>query len=153
MSAVRNTGGKGNEQISKNQNEPASNEKLKEIKARLNFETCSRRNSKVQEVSQHSDSRTPNVRGESRRGRRMGRSRSVSGSPERASIFSRIRRDRSESPRHMPGGKGRRDKGVFNRLGDKGNSVSAYLESRYQSYFSERTESVPKRRHQERTCS
>ncbi|GJX88677.1 hypothetical protein Tco_0340691 [Tanacetum coccineum] len=35
-------------------------EKLKEVKARLNFEGCSRRNSKVQEVSQHSESRTPN---------------------------------------------------------------------------------------------
>nr|GEW90783.1 reverse transcriptase domain-containing protein [Tanacetum cinerariifolium] len=34
-------------------------EKLKEVKSRLNFEGCSRRNSKVQEVSQHSESRTP----------------------------------------------------------------------------------------------
>ncbi|GJX40106.1 hypothetical protein Tco_0255096 [Tanacetum coccineum] len=91
-------------------------EKLKEIKARLNFRTCSRRNSKVQEVSQHSE----------------------------------IRRDRSESPRHRPGGKGIRNGGVFNRLGDKGNSVSTHSESRY---YSERTEFIPKRRHQERTCS
>ncbi|GKE46315.1 reverse transcriptase domain-containing protein, partial [Tanacetum coccineum] len=48
-------------------------EKLKEVKARLNFEECSRRNSKLQEVSQHSESRTPNVRGEHRRGRSTGR--------------------------------------------------------------------------------
>nr|GEV67188.1 reverse transcriptase domain-containing protein [Tanacetum cinerariifolium] len=60
-------------------------EKLKEVKARLNFEGCSRRNSKAQVVSQHSESRTPNVRGEHRRERRTGRSRS------------------------MPEGKGRRD--------------------------------------------
>ncbi|GKC80460.1 hypothetical protein Tco_1131234, partial [Tanacetum coccineum] len=44
-------------------------------------------------------------------------SHSISGSPERnSSVFSRIRRDRSESPRHRL--EGRRDGGVFNRLGD-----------------------------------
>ncbi|GJR95723.1 hypothetical protein Tco_0267897 [Tanacetum coccineum] len=77
----------------------------------------------------------------------------MSVSPERTSVFSRIRRDRSESPRQRPGEKGRRDRGVFNRLGDKGNSVSADSESRYQSYRSERTESIPRKRHHERTCS
>ncbi|GJT48718.1 hypothetical protein Tco_0974875 [Tanacetum coccineum] len=133
--------------------EKMQQEKLKEVKAHLNFEGCSRRNSKVQEVSQHSESITPNVRGEHRRGRRSGRSRSVSGSPERTSVFSKIRRDRSESPRHRPGGKGRRDGGVFNRLGDKGKSMSAHSESRYQSYRSGRTESIPRKRHHERTCS
>ncbi|GKE79581.1 hypothetical protein Tco_1545701, partial [Tanacetum coccineum] len=51
-SVVRNIVGRGNEQ-----------EKLKEVKAHLNFEGCSGRNSKVQEVSQHSESRTPNIRG------------------------------------------------------------------------------------------
>ncbi|GKB22088.1 hypothetical protein Tco_0856011 [Tanacetum coccineum] len=145
-SAVRNTVGKGNEQILKYSNRPASyaalreycdkhyhqllpiiaekvhqekvqQEKLKEVKARLNFEGCSRRNSKIQEVLQHFESRKPNIREEYRRGRRSGRSRSMSGSPKRTSVFSRIRRDRSESPKHRPGGKGRRDGGVFNRLG------------------------------------
>ncbi|GJY93753.1 reverse transcriptase domain-containing protein [Tanacetum coccineum] len=43
----------------------------------------------------------------------------MSKSPERTSIFSRIRHDRSESPRHNPIGKGRRERGVFNRLGAK----------------------------------
>ncbi|GKB84857.1 reverse transcriptase domain-containing protein [Tanacetum coccineum] len=38
-------------------------EKQKEVKARLNFEGCSRRNLKVQKVSQHSESKTPNVKG------------------------------------------------------------------------------------------
>ncbi|GJX71901.1 reverse transcriptase domain-containing protein [Tanacetum coccineum] len=98
-------------------------EKLKEVEARLNFEGCSRRNLKVQEVSQHSESRTPKVTGEHQRRRRTGRSRSMSGSPERANVFSRIRRDRTESPRHRTGGKGRRDDGVYNRLGDRGHKV------------------------------
>nr|GEV66995.1 reverse transcriptase domain-containing protein [Tanacetum cinerariifolium] len=53
----------------------------------------------------------------------------------------------------MPEGKGRRDGGVLNRLGDKGKSVFADSESRYQSYRPERTESILKKRHHERTCS
>nr|GEW36453.1 prohibitin-3, mitochondrial [Tanacetum cinerariifolium] len=77
----------------------------------------------------------------------------MSGSPERTNVFSRIRRDRSESPGHRPGGKRRRDRGVFNRLGGKGKSVSAHSESRFQSFRSERTESVPRKRHHEGTCS
>ncbi|GKC45242.1 hypothetical protein Tco_1062964 [Tanacetum coccineum] len=125
--------------------EKVQQEKLKEVKAWLNFEGCSGRNSKIQEVSQHSESRTPNVRGEHRRGRRSGRSRSMSISPERTSVFSRIR--------HTPVGKGRRDGGVFNRLGGKEKSVSAHSESRYQSSHSGRTESVPRKRHYEGTCS
>ncbi|GJS23415.1 hypothetical protein Tco_0452047 [Tanacetum coccineum] len=73
--------------------------------ARANIKQALGRNSKVQEVSQHSESKTPNVKGEHRRGRRIRRSRSMSGSPEHTSVFSRIRRDRSESPRHKPGEK------------------------------------------------
>nr|GEV81993.1 reverse transcriptase domain-containing protein [Tanacetum cinerariifolium] len=145
-SAMRNTVGKGKEQALKNSDRPASNaalreyynkhyhqllpviaekvhrekiqqEKLKEIKARLNFEGCSKINSKVQER------------------------------------LSRIRSDRSESPRHRPGEKGRRDGGVFNRLGDKGKSVSAHSKIHTQNYRSKRTESIPKERHHEKTCS
>ncbi|GKF27138.1 hypothetical protein Tco_0083032, partial [Tanacetum coccineum] len=92
-------------------------EKLKEVKARLIFEGCSGKNSRIQKVSQHSVSRTPNVRGEHRRGRRSCHSRSMSGSPERTSVFSRMGCDRSESPRHRQIGKERRDRRVFNRLG------------------------------------
>ncbi|GJW64423.1 reverse transcriptase domain-containing protein [Tanacetum coccineum] len=102
-SVVRNTVGKGNGQHPENPKEPASDaalreycdkhyhqllpliaekvhqekvqqEKLKEVKARLNFEGCSRRNSKVQEESQYSESRTPNIRGEHGRRRRSRRS-------------------------------------------------------------------------------
>ncbi|GKC88333.1 hypothetical protein Tco_1148982 [Tanacetum coccineum] len=103
-SAVRNTVGKKNEQTPENPNRPVSDaalweycdkhyhqllpliaekvhqektqqDKLKEVKARLNFEGCSRRSSKIQEVSQHSESRTPNLRGEHERRRRSRRSR------------------------------------------------------------------------------
>ncbi|GJY95918.1 reverse transcriptase domain-containing protein [Tanacetum coccineum] len=128
-SAVQNTMGKGNEQTLENPNRPASNaalqeycdkyyhqllpiiaekvhkektqqDKLKEVKARLNFEECSGRNSKIQEVSQYSECRTPNIRGDHERMRRSRRSRSISRSPEPTSVFSRIRRNRSESPKH-----------------------------------------------------
>ncbi|GJY51307.1 hypothetical protein Tco_0442154 [Tanacetum coccineum] len=76
-------------------------EKLKEVKSRLNFEVCSGRNSKIQEVSQHSESRTPDVRGDLRRRLRSRRPNSMSRSPEpNPSIFSRIRRERSEKRYH-----------------------------------------------------
>ncbi|GJV88296.1 hypothetical protein Tco_1532234 [Tanacetum coccineum] len=133
--------------------EKVQQEKLKEVKARLNFEGCSGRNLKIQKVSQHSESRTPNVRGEHGRGRRSGRSHCMSGSPEPTSVFSKIRRGRSESPRHMLEGKGRKEEGVFGRLGGKGKNVSARSESRYQSSRSGRTESAPRKRHYEGTCS
>ncbi|GJY88173.1 hypothetical protein Tco_0502801 [Tanacetum coccineum] len=180
--AMQNTVGKGNEEISKNPSRPASGaalreycdkhyhqllliiaekvpqekvqqEKLKEVKARLNFKGCSGRNSRIREVSQRFESRTPNVRGEHRIGRRSRHSRSMSRSLERTSLFSRIRRDRSKFPRHKPGERGRRDGGVFNRIGGKGKSVSAHSESCYQSSRLERTESVPRKRHHEGTYS
>ncbi|GKD33939.1 reverse transcriptase domain-containing protein [Tanacetum coccineum] len=104
--AVRNTVGKRNEKNSKNPSRPASDaalreycdkryhqllpiivekvhqekvqqENLKEVKARLNFEGCLGRHSRIREVSQHSESRTPNVIGEHRRGRRSRLSRSI----------------------------------------------------------------------------
>ncbi|GJY90178.1 reverse transcriptase domain-containing protein [Tanacetum coccineum] len=144
-SAVPSIMGKRNEQILRDPNGPASDaalreycdkyyhqllpiiaekihqekvqqENLKEVKARLNFEGCSGKNSKIQEVSQHSESRTLDAR-DLRRKLRSRRSRSMSGSPKQnPSVFSRIRRDRSESPRHRP--EGRRDGGIFNRLGE-----------------------------------
>nr|GEZ31862.1 reverse transcriptase domain-containing protein [Tanacetum cinerariifolium] len=88
-SAVQNTVGKRNEQTLENLNRPTSDaalreycdkyyhqlltiiagkvhkekehqDKLKEVKARLSFEGCLGRKSKIQKVSQHSESRTPN---------------------------------------------------------------------------------------------
>ncbi|GJV50865.1 hypothetical protein Tco_1446606 [Tanacetum coccineum] len=106
-------------------------EKLKEVKARINFERCSRKNSKVQEVSQHSESRTLDAKDLRRR--------------------LRIRRGRSESPSHRP--KGRKDGGVFNRLGDKGKSVPAHSKNRYHSHHSRRMDPATKRRYHEGTSS
>ncbi|GJV59575.1 reverse transcriptase domain-containing protein [Tanacetum coccineum] len=121
MSAVRNTVEKGKEQTSRNSDRTAFDAALREYCDKhyhqlLPIIAKKVHQEKVREVSQHSESRTPNVRGEHQRGRRSGRSRSVSVSPERASVFFRIRRDRSESLRHKPKGKGRRDEGVFNRV-------------------------------------
>ncbi|GJV48074.1 reverse transcriptase domain-containing protein [Tanacetum coccineum] len=62
-------------------NEKVQQEKLKEVKARLNFEGCSRKTSKIQEVSQHSESRTLNSR-DLRRRLKSRRSRSTSRSLE-----------------------------------------------------------------------
>ncbi|GJT87343.1 reverse transcriptase domain-containing protein [Tanacetum coccineum] len=79
--------------------EKAQLDKLKEVKARLNFEG------------------TSDVRGDLRRRLRSRRFRSMSRSLEPTpSVFSRIRRDRSESPRNRLGDKGRKEGGVFKRL-------------------------------------
>ncbi|GJU46506.1 hypothetical protein Tco_1203772 [Tanacetum coccineum] len=143
---VRNTFGKGSEQVLKDPNRHASDaalreycdkyyhqllpiiaekvhhekvqqEKLKEVKARLNFEGCSGKILKIQEVSQHSESRIPNVRGDLRRRLRSRRSHSTSRIPEPTpSVFSKIRCDRSQSPRNGLGDKGRMEGGVFKML-------------------------------------
>ncbi|GJW02458.1 reverse transcriptase domain-containing protein [Tanacetum coccineum] len=104
--------------------EKAQQEKLKAVKARLNFE----------ETSHHSESGTPiRRRGlKERLGPRYVRSRS--GSPE-------PRRGRSESPKKKGSERKavfkRLEKGVFHRLGDKGKSVSVYSDdSRRRSYHS-----------------
>ncbi|GKA00465.1 hypothetical protein Tco_0673015 [Tanacetum coccineum] len=104
--------------------EKAQQEKLKAVKARLNFE----------ETSRHSESGTPIRRRDlkERLGPRYVRSRS--GSPE-------PRRGRSESPKKKGSERKtvfkRLEKGVFHRLGDKGKSVSVYSDdSRRRSYHS-----------------
>ncbi|GJR58271.1 reverse transcriptase domain-containing protein [Tanacetum coccineum] len=116
---VRNTIGREKEISQGNLNGPQ--EKLKAVKARLNFE----------EVSQHSESGTPGRRRDLRK--RLGSTRicSVSESPE-------PRRGRSESPRKRDQERKtvfkRLEKGVFHRLGDKEKSISAYSnDSRRQS--------------------
>ncbi|GJZ08659.1 reverse transcriptase domain-containing protein [Tanacetum coccineum] len=102
--------------------EKVQQEKIKAVKARLNFE----------KVSQHSESGTPSRRRDLKKRLGSRRIRSVSGSPE-------PRRSRSESPRKRgPKRKTmfkRLEKGVFHRLGDKGKTISAYSsDSRRQSY-------------------
>ncbi|GKE38247.1 hypothetical protein Tco_1461652, partial [Tanacetum coccineum] len=99
-------------------------EKLKAVKARLNFE----------ETSHHSESRTPTGRRglKERLGPRHVRSRSGSPKP---------RRGRSELPKKNGSERKtvfkRLGKGVFHRLGDKEKSVSVYSgDLRRRSYYS-----------------
>ncbi|GJT48606.1 reverse transcriptase domain-containing protein [Tanacetum coccineum] len=106
--------------------EKVQQEKLKAVKARLNFK----------EVSQHSESGTPNRRRDLKKRLGSRHVRSMSGSPE-------PRHDHSKSPRKRdPERKTvfkRLEKGVFHRLRDKGKSTSAYSnDSRCQSYHSNR---------------
>ncbi|GJX80808.1 hypothetical protein Tco_0328957 [Tanacetum coccineum] len=154
-SAVRNTVGRGKEPISQDRCGPASgaalreycdkkynqplpiiaekfnkdkerNEKLKEVKARLHFEGCSR-------TSRYSESRTMSTKEYDKR-HRSRRSRSPRPSP---SVFSRIRRERSRSPRQNAR---KKEGGVFKRLGSRERSVSAYSDSRNQYFRSKHTE-------------
>nr|GEV67797.1 reverse transcriptase domain-containing protein [Tanacetum cinerariifolium] len=98
-------------------NEKVQQEKLEEVKARLNFEGWSGRNSKIQEMLQYSESKTPNKKGDLRGRLKPRRLRSVSKSPERTGVFSRIQRDRSASPRRRHEDKRIREGDVFYRLG------------------------------------
>ncbi|GKE61975.1 hypothetical protein Tco_1512342 [Tanacetum coccineum] len=106
--------------------EKVQQEKLKAVKAHLNFE----------EVSQHSESGTPSRRRDLKKRIGSRRIRSVSGSLE-------PRNGRSESLRKKdPEIKmvfKRLENGAFHRLGDKGKSISTYSnDSRRQSYRSSR---------------
>ncbi|GKD45537.1 hypothetical protein Tco_1270182 [Tanacetum coccineum] len=106
--------------------EKVQQEKLKAVKARLNFE----------EVSQHSELGTPSRRRDLRKRLNSRLIRSTSGSPA-------PRRGRSESPRKRDPEKKtvfkRLEKGVFHRLGDKEKSIFAHLnDSRRQSYHNSR---------------
>ncbi|GKA39727.1 reverse transcriptase domain-containing protein [Tanacetum coccineum] len=94
--------------------EKVQQEKLKAVKARLNFE----------ETSRHSESGTPSRRRSLKERLEPRHARSMSGSPE-------PRHGRSKSPREK--GPERRtmfkrlEKGVFHRLGDKEKNVYAHL--------------------------
>ncbi|GJT66473.1 hypothetical protein Tco_1017953 [Tanacetum coccineum] len=137
--AVRNTVGRGKEKSQENPNEPASDaalrefcvknynqllpilaekmhqekvqqEKLKAVKAHLNFE----------EASQYSESGAPSKIGDVRKRLGPKDACSISRSPE-------PRHDRSRSPRRKDPEKEivfrRLEKGVFLRLGDKENGI------------------------------
>nr|GEU74809.1 hypothetical protein [Tanacetum cinerariifolium] len=106
--------------------ENVQQEKLKAVKARLNFE----------EASQHPESGTPSKRRDLKKRLGSRRVRSMSKSPE-------PRRGHSESPRKKgPERKivfKRLEKGVFHRLKDKGKSMSSYSnDSRHRLYHSSR---------------
>ncbi|GJR69494.1 hypothetical protein Tco_0015559 [Tanacetum coccineum] len=183
-SAVRNTVGRGKQKSQKDPNEPASDaalrkfcdknynqllpilaekmhkekvqqQKLKAVKAHLNFE----------DTSQYYESGAPSRRRDVRKRLRPKDARSVSRSPE-------PRRDRSRSPRRKDPEREtvfrRLEKGVFHRLGDKEKGISAYsgssrrqshhnssedTKSYYQSSRSRGTEPAPKRHHDRKAYS
>nr|GEY48320.1 hypothetical protein [Tanacetum cinerariifolium] len=125
--------------------ERVQQEKLKAVKARLKFE----------EVSQHSESGTPKMRRDLRKGLAYKRIRSIFESLKQRHIT------KEEKSRKKNGFK-RLENGVFHRLGDKEKGMSAYSnDSRHQSYHSsyrdtkscyqsspsKRTEITPKRHH------
>ncbi|GJW85962.1 hypothetical protein Tco_0159107 [Tanacetum coccineum] len=101
---------------------------MKEVKARLNF-------GGGYGTSRYSESRTMSTREHERR-HRSRRSYSPRPSP---SVFSRIRREWSRSPRQKP----RKKKGgVFKRLGNRGKSVSACSGSHNQHSYLKYTEAL-----------
>ncbi|GJY71604.1 hypothetical protein Tco_0475307 [Tanacetum coccineum] len=108
--------------------EKEKNEKLKEVKAQLNFEGCFG-------TSRYSELRTMSTKEYEKR-HRSRRSYSPRPSP---SVFSRIRRDRSRSPRQKLREK---EGGVFKRLGSRGKSVSARSDSHNQRSHSRYTEAL-----------
>nr|GEU82467.1 reverse transcriptase domain-containing protein [Tanacetum cinerariifolium] len=126
--------------------EKVQQEKLKAVKARLNFE----------EVSQHSESGTPSRRMDLKK--RLGSRRvcSMPGSRE-------PRRDRSESPRKKDSERKtvfkRLEKGIFHRLREKGKSMSAYRvystdsEKRGRSSRLRETEFASEKHHNKRASS
>nr|GEX79278.1 reverse transcriptase domain-containing protein [Tanacetum cinerariifolium] len=117
--------------------EKERNDKLKEVKAQLNFEERS-------EMSRYSESRTMSTREYERR-HRTRRSRSP-----KPSVFLRIKYERSRSPRQNSREKG----GVFKRLGNRGKSVSAHSDSHNWHSYSRYTEALSDSedsRHKDRT--
>ncbi|GJR29272.1 reverse transcriptase domain-containing protein [Tanacetum coccineum] len=156
-SAVRNTVGRGKEPTPQDRGGPASDEalreyydknynqllpilakkfnkekeknaKLKEVKARLNFEGCSG-------TSRYFESRTMSTKEHEKRLR----SRRFHSPRLNPSVFSRIRSDRSRSPRQKLREK---EGGVFKRLGSRGKSVSARSDSHNQRSLSRYTKAL-----------
>nr|GEW54457.1 reverse transcriptase domain-containing protein [Tanacetum cinerariifolium] len=99
---------------------------LKELKARLNFKGYFG-------ASRYSESKTVSAKEHEKR-HRSRRSHSPRPSP---SVFSRIRRERSRSPRQRS-----KEGGVFKRLGSRGKSVSARSDSYNQHSHSKYTEAL-----------
>ncbi|GJS04348.1 reverse transcriptase domain-containing protein [Tanacetum coccineum] len=106
--------------------EKEKNEKLKGVKARLNFDGSSG-------TSRYSESRTMSTREHEKR--HISR-RSCSPRPG-PSVFSRIRREQSRSPKQKLREK---EGGVFKRLGSRERSVSARSDSHNQRSYSRYTE-------------
>ncbi|GJR72077.1 hypothetical protein Tco_0084442 [Tanacetum coccineum] len=102
--------------------EKRKKEKLEEVKARLDFGDAQKKSTRAQE-STYSESRTISPR-------RQRRSRSPCHNP---SVFTRLRRERSRSPRHEYKSKARRESTVFKRLESRGRSTSAHFDSLQES--------------------
>nr|GEV13545.1 reverse transcriptase domain-containing protein [Tanacetum cinerariifolium] len=115
--------------------EKEKNEKLKELKARLNFEGCFG-------TPRYSESKTMSTKEHDKRHRFM-RSRSP-----KISVFSRIRRERSRSPIRRERSRSPRqmakEGGVFKRLRSRGKSVSARSDSYSQHSHSRHTKALSK---------
>ncbi|GJV58975.1 hypothetical protein Tco_1465075 [Tanacetum coccineum] len=158
-SAVRNTGGRNGPQgleepmsdevlremcdknyhqllpliAEKMQKEKEQKDKLNAVKARLIYGEESGIKIRSREESHYSESKTPTARTEPRR--RHGGRYSRSPSPH-ASVFKRLKKNRSPSPRPRP----RKEGGVFNRLGRKEPATSARPDSRQRSPRTKRNE-------------
>ncbi|GJW67699.1 hypothetical protein Tco_0122123 [Tanacetum coccineum] len=171
-SAVRNTGGRNGPQgleepmsdeilremcdknyhqllpliAEKMQKEKEQKDKLNAVKARLIYGEESGIKIRSREESHYSESKTPTARTEPRR--RHGDRYSRSPSPH-ASVFKRLKKNRSPSPQPRP----RKEGGVFNRLGRKEPVTSARSDSRRRSPQAKRTEVETRRRQQKRTPS
>ncbi|GJT85916.1 hypothetical protein Tco_1067633 [Tanacetum coccineum] len=171
-SAVRNTGGRNGPQgleepmsdevlremydknyhqllpliAKKMQKEKEQKDKLNAVKARLIFGDESGIKIRSREESHYSESKTPMARTEPRR--RHGDTHSRSPSPH-ASVFKRLKKDRSPSPQPRP----QKERGVFNRLGRKEPATSARSGSRRRSPQAKRTEVQPRRHQQKGTLS
>ncbi|GKC28663.1 reverse transcriptase domain-containing protein [Tanacetum coccineum] len=104
--------------------EKEKSEKLKELKSRLNFEGCSG-------TSRYSESKTIDTK-EHEKSHRSRRSRSP-----RTSVFSRIRRERSRSPRQRS-----KEGGMFKRLGSRVKIVSARSDIYSRNSHSKYTEAL-----------
>ncbi|GJZ65302.1 reverse transcriptase domain-containing protein [Tanacetum coccineum] len=159
-SAVRNTGGRNGPQgleepmsdevlremcdknyhqllpliAEKMQKEKEQKDKLNAVKARLIYGEESGIKIRSREESHYSESKTPTARTEPRR--RHGGRYSRSPSPH-ASVFKRLKKNRSPSPRSRP----RKEGGVFNRLGRKEPATSARPDRRQQKGTPSRTTS------------
>ncbi|GJW52744.1 putative reverse transcriptase domain-containing protein [Tanacetum coccineum] len=116
------SGTQGDDGSNKYEYEQRKKEKLKEVKARLDFGDARKKSTRAQE-SAYSESMTISPR-------RQRRSRSPRHNP---SVFTGLRRERSRSPWHEHKSKARRESTVFKRLGSRGRSTSAHSDSRQES--------------------
>ncbi|GJS62294.1 reverse transcriptase domain-containing protein [Tanacetum coccineum] len=130
----------------KMQEEKEQKDKLNAVKARLIYGDESGIKIRSREESHYSKSKTPTARIELRRrqGDRHSRSPSL-----HASVFKRLKKDRSPSPRTRPWKKG----GTFNRLERKDPATSAHSGSRRRSPQAKITEVEPRRHQQKGTPS